>query len=69
VPNYFDPRVRDELTEGLVLAVEPILSAESARLITERDGWTIRTHNRCLAAHYEHTIVITRGEPKILTAV
>ena len=46
-----------------------LLSAESARLITERDGWTIRTHNRCLAAHYEHTIVITRGEPKILTAV
>lgn len=69
VPNYFDPRDRYELTEGLVLAVEPILATHSARLVTERDGWTIRTHNRCLAAHYEHTVVITRGQPKILTAV
>ena len=68
VPNFYDPRSRTPLTDGLVLAVEPMISAEPARLVTEPDGWTIRTDNRSLTAHYEHTIVIRRGEPLILTA-
>lgn len=67
VPNYADPLSRGVLSEGLVIAVEPMLSAESSRLIQEADGWTLRTHNRCLTAHYEHTVVITRGQPRILT--
>jgi methionyl aminopeptidase len=69
VPNYFDPRSSAELREGMVLAVEPIFAAGPAHLVEEKDGWTLRTHNRCLAAHYEHTVVITRGQPKVLTAV
>lgn len=69
VPNYFDWRCLDELKEGMVLAIEPMLAAEPARVVTEQDGWTIRTHNRCLTAHYEHTVVITRGKPRVLTAV
>jgi len=69
VHNYFDWRHRDELHDGLVLAIEPILAAEPARIVTDADGWTVRTHNRCLAAHYEHTVVITKGKPKVLTAV
>src|SRR4051795_780203 len=68
VPNFYDPRSRTPLTEGLVLAVEPMISAEPSQLVTEPDGWTIRTRNRTLTAHYEHTIVITRGEPLVLTA-
>lgn len=68
VPNFYDPRSRTPLTEGLVLAVEPMISAEPSQLVTEPDGWTIRTRNRSLTAHYEHTIVITRGEPLVLTA-
>jgi len=68
VPNFYDPRSRTPLTEGLVLAVEPMISVEPAQLVTEPDGWTIRTSNRALTAHYEHTIVITRGEPLVLTA-
>lgn len=68
VPNFYDPRSRTPLTDGLVLAVEPMISAEPAQLVTEPDGWTIRTGNRCLTAHYEHTIVVRRGEPLILTA-
>jgi methionyl aminopeptidase len=68
VPNYYDPRMRSVLTEGLVIALEPMISAEPARTVEEKDGWTIRTDNRSLAAHYEHTIVITRGAPMILTA-
>jgi methionyl aminopeptidase len=68
VPNFYDPRSRTPLTDGLVLAVEPMISAEPAQLVTEPDGWTIRTDNRSLTAHYEHTLVIRRGEPRILTA-
>lgn len=69
MPNYFDWKNLDELREGMVVAIEPILAAGPARIVTEKDGWTVRTHNRCLTAHYEHTVVITRGKPKILTAV
>ncbi len=67
VPNYADPLSRGILTEGLVIAVEPMLSAERSPLVQEADGWTLRTRNRCLTAHYEHTVVITRGQPRILT--
>jgi len=68
VPNYMDPEAREILTEGLVIAVEPIIAAGSGRAIVERDGWTMRTADRRPAAHYEHTIVITRGAPVLLTA-
>jgi methionyl aminopeptidase len=68
VPNYFEPRSSARLTEGLVLAVEPIVTNGSGRAVPMRDGWTIRTADRTLAAHYEHTIVITRGEPILVTA-
>ncbi len=68
VPNYYSPFTRDVLTEGLVLAVEPIISAEPAGIVEELDGWTLRTDNRCLAAHYEHTVIIKQGRPIVLTA-
>jgi methionyl aminopeptidase len=68
IPNYHDPEARRVLTEGLVIAVEPILSAGSGRAILARDGWTMRTADRKAAAHYEHTIVVTRGAPLRLTA-
>jgi methionyl aminopeptidase len=67
VPNFYSPATRGELTEGLVLAVEPILCERPAQVITAADGWTLRTHNRCLAVHHEHTVVILRGEPVVLT--
>ena len=68
VPNYFDPRQRDVLTEGLVLTIEPLIAERPCRVVEEADGWTLRTHNRALAAHFEETIVITSGEPLILTS-
>jgi methionyl aminopeptidase len=69
VPNYADKRIRHRLTEGLVLTIEPILSAGTGHAELEDDGWTIRTTDGALSAHFEHTIVITRGEPLILTQV
>lgn len=68
VPNYLDLSNRRRLHEGLVVAVEPIIAAGSGRSVLDRDGWTVRTADRSLAAHYEHTIVITKGEPLLVTA-
>ncbi len=67
VPNYENRWQRDLLTDGLVIAVEPMLTTSPARAVEMRDGWTIRTSNGALAAHEEHTIVIRRGEPLVLT--
>jgi methionyl aminopeptidase len=68
VPNFFSPFTSGRLTEGLVIALEPIISERRTALVEDDDGWTIRTDNGCLAAHYEHTIVILGGRAEILTA-
>ncbi len=69
VPNYFDPFQRDRLTEGLVLTIEPLISERRTRIRTCADGWTLRTANGCLAAHHEHTIIVTNGAPIVVTAL
>ncbi|MFW8626747.1 type I methionyl aminopeptidase [Deinococcus sp. ME38] len=69
VPNYYRPALRKPLHEGLVIAVEPMISTgKSPRVRTRRDGWTLATTDGGLAAHVEHTIMITKGKPVILTA-
>jgi methionyl aminopeptidase len=68
-PNQFDPYQQDVLEEGLVLTIEPMISAGEGRAVQDEDGWTIRTGDGSWSAHYEHTLVITRGRPVILTAV
>jgi len=68
VPNHFDPWQQDVLTEGLVLTIEPIICAGGEAVMQDDDGWTVRTRDGSLAAHHEHTMVITRGRPEILTA-
>jgi methionyl aminopeptidase len=68
VPNFADPAANQILTEGLVITVEPIIAAGSGRATVAKDGWTVRTADRRPSAHYEHTLVITRGEPILLTA-
>ena len=68
VPNFYDRRCRTKLTPGLVIAIEPIIVAGQGTARMSSDGWTIRTADRSLSAHYEHTIVITETEPVLLTA-
>ena len=68
IPNYYSPLTEGTLHEGLVIALEPIVSETPARVVEEPDGWTLRTHNRTLAAHYEHTIVITAAGAEVVTA-
>jgi methionyl aminopeptidase len=67
VPNYDDPFAVARLTNGLVLTIEPLISAARAKAVTCEDGWTIRTHNAALAAHHEHTIIVWRDGPEIVT--
>jgi methionyl aminopeptidase len=68
VPNWPDPSASSVLTEGLVITVEPIIASKSGRTTLAKDGWTVRTADRGLAAHYEHTLMITKDEPLLLTA-
>jgi methionyl aminopeptidase len=68
VPNYFDPELYETLTEGLVITIEPIIAAGSGGAVVAKDGWTLRTADRTVSAHYEHTLVITKGRPILLTA-
>ena len=67
VPNFADPLAHHVLTEGLVITIEPIIAARSGRVALDRDGWTVRTADHSVAAHYEHTLVVTSGEPILLT--
>ena len=69
VPNWPQPGRADRLHEGLVIAMEPIIAAGPARIVTDADGWTLRTHNGALAAHHEHTLVVRKGTPMLLTAL
>jgi methionyl aminopeptidase len=68
VPNYHDPRFRRRLTEGLVITIEPIVAERAGKGVLGSDGWTIRTTDGGLSAHYEHSVVITNGAPILLTA-
>jgi methionyl aminopeptidase len=68
VPNYYIPSLSQTLTEGLVLTIEPIVAAGSGAVRAGNDGWTVSTADRTLAAHSEHTLVITRDRPLVLTA-
>src|SRR5918993_5032670 len=68
VPNYFNPKQKDVLPEGLVLTIEPLITAGNNDAYEDEAGWTIRTMDGSLSAHHEHTLVITAGEPVLLTA-
>lgn len=68
VPNFKDPSVTQRLTDGLVITVEPIIAAGSGKPVDSGDGWTVKTADGSLSAHYEHTLVITDGAPLLLTS-
>ena len=68
VCNFYDPRERARLTEGMVIALEPIVSVGARHTRAAADGWTLASADGSLTAHFEHTIVITRGQPLVLTA-
>jgi methionyl aminopeptidase len=68
IPNYYDLGFADVLTEGLEFTIEPIIAIGGPRTVTLKDGWTIRTRDRSLAAPHEHTVVATSEGARLLTA-
>lgn len=67
VPNYGPPGQGTRLVPGMVLAIEPMLNAGTWRTIPQADGWTVRTADGKLSAHFEHSVAITEHGPEILT--
>jgi methionyl aminopeptidase len=68
VPNYGEAGRGPRLSEGMVLAIEPMVNAGKPAVKVLADGWTAVTRDGCLSAHFEHTVAVTSGEPWILTA-
>jgi methionyl aminopeptidase len=67
IPNFEQKGRGILLVPGMTFAIEPMLTAGGEEIRLMPDGWTIRTEDGSLAAHYENTILITNGEPEILT--
>lgn len=67
IQGYYDPRDRRVLHDGLVMTIEPFLSTRSTSVTEADDGWTLVTEHGNLSAQFEHTMVITRGRPILLT--
>lgn len=69
VPHHYVRRNRFKLREGMVLTLEPFLTTGAIHVDTDPDGWTLRTTDGSLSAQYEHTVIITKGKPILVTAV
>ncbi len=67
VPNFGRPGTGPRLRPGMVLAIEPMVTLFPANVVVLQDGWTASAGKGNLAAHYEHTVAITEGGPRILT--
>lgn len=68
IPNDYERRLSSPLREGLVITIEPIISSGSPWTVDGGDGWTIKSSDGSPVAHHEHTLVVTKGRPLVLTA-
>ena len=67
VPNYGKRGKGPVLKEGMVIAIEPMINLGKKEIVQESDGWTIRTRDRAISAHFEHTVAIANGKAEVLT--
>ena len=67
IPNFKTRNKGPKLSPGMVLAIEPMLNLGKRNVITDKDGWTVRTSDGSVSAHFEHMILITKSDPEILT--
>lgn len=67
IPGYYDPKDRRLLKENQVITIEPFLSTGATEVVDTGDGWTLATSKKFLTAQYEHTLVITKSKPLIMT--
>jgi methionyl aminopeptidase len=68
IPNWGEPGRGPLLAPGMTLAIEPMINAGSADVFVAEDRWSISTDDGSLSAHFEHTVAVTEGGPRILTA-
>jgi methionyl aminopeptidase len=69
VSCYYNRLDRRRLSEGLVITIEPFLTTGANHVVTQSDGWTLKTNDGSLSAQFEHTLVVTRGRPIVVTAI
>jgi methionyl aminopeptidase len=67
IPNFGEPGRGPRLSEGMTIAIEPMITAGDSEVALMDDGWTIRTVDGSMSAHFEHTVAITADGPRILT--
>lgn len=67
VPNFGEPGKGEKLVEGLVIAIEPMMTLGSGELFIDKDGHSYRTKDGSRTAHFEHTVIVTKNGPEILT--
>jgi len=68
VPNYGRRGNGVKLQEGMVIAIEPMINLGKRHIVQEADGWTIRTKDREVSAHFEHTIAVGKNEADVLSS-
>ena len=69
IPNFGKRGTGAKLVPGMVIAIEPMINMGTKNVTLDKDEWTFRTEDRKRSAHFEHTILITGGEPEILTKI
>lgn len=69
IPNYGIAGSGKTLLKGMTIAIEPMSTLGSERVVMDSDGWTIKTYDRSLSAHFEHTILILEDSAEILTQI
>ncbi|MFW5872782.1 MAG: type I methionyl aminopeptidase [bacterium] len=67
VPNFGKNGRGSLLKKGMVICIEPMINMRKRHILTEKDGWTIRTVDKAVSAHYEHAVAIDKGQPIILS--
>jgi len=67
VPNFGEPGTGEKIKEGLVIALEPMVTIGDPMVETAEDGWSVRVKTGELTAHFEHTVAVTKKGPVILT--
>jgi methionyl aminopeptidase len=67
IPNFGEPGRGPRLSAGMTIAIEPMITAGDPEVVLMDDGWTIRTADRSMSAHFEHTVAVTEDGPRILT--
>ncbi|MCU4175837.1 type I methionyl aminopeptidase [Carboxylicivirga sp. N1Y90] len=68
VPNYGKKGNGTKLKTGMVIAIEPMINLGKRQIVQENDGWTIRTADKKVSAHYEHTVAVRKGKADILSS-